>query len=143
MKSDSYQAVMDQKADIMRASVGIDYAKYATGPLSFDYEAMLADTGYDLEAIGKIQARTAVGDTPLVELKNLTELVILVTPESGKVIVINKMGAVIWDLIDGKRSVRQICDAISAEYDAEPAIIETETVQFLQMLLERGTISVV
>ncbi len=66
---------MDQKAEIMRSSVGIDYEKYITGPLSFDYERMLSDTGYDLETIRTIQSRTAVGNTPLVELKNLTELV--------------------------------------------------------------------
>ena len=72
--SKSYPAVMARKGDIMRASVGIDYEKYTTGPLSFDYERLLADTGYDLDAIRAIQARTAVGDTPLVELKNLTAL---------------------------------------------------------------------
>jgi cysteine synthase len=71
----TYQAIMDQKAEMMRSSVGIDYEKYITGPLSFDYERMLSDTGYDLETIRTIQSRTAVGNTPLVELKNLTELV--------------------------------------------------------------------
>ena len=70
----SYQAVMDQKPEIMQASVGIDYSKYATGNLGFDYEKMFADTGYDLEKIIEIQRATAVGDTPMVELKNLTEL---------------------------------------------------------------------
>jgi cysteine synthase len=65
---------MDRKAEIMRTSVGIDYDKYITGPLSFDYEGMLSDTGYDLQTIRKIQGRTAVGNTPLVELRNLTEL---------------------------------------------------------------------
>jgi cysteine synthase len=71
----SYKAVMAQKADIMRSSVGIDYGKYTIGLLSFDYEGMLSDTGYDLETICDIQSRTAVGNTPLVELRNLTELV--------------------------------------------------------------------
>ncbi len=66
---------MARKADIVRSAVGIDYEKYATGPLSFDYEALLGDTGYDLDAVRDIQARTAVGNTPLVELKNLTRLV--------------------------------------------------------------------
>jgi hypothetical protein len=66
---------MDQKAAIMRTSIGIDYAQYATGPLSFDYERLFADTGYDLDAIRTIQRHTAVGSTPLVELVNLTELV--------------------------------------------------------------------
>ena len=32
----AYERIMAQKADIMRASVGIDYDDYTTGPLSFD-----------------------------------------------------------------------------------------------------------
>ena len=72
--NNSYTAIMDRKAEIMRTSVGIDYDKYITGPLSFDYEGMLSDTGYNLQTTRKIQGRTAVGNTPLVELRNLTEL---------------------------------------------------------------------
>lgn len=79
----SYASVMARKDDIMRASVGIDYGRYATGRLSFDYEGLLADTGYDLPTIRRIQAQTAVGDTPLVELTNITRLVRAVAP-SGK-----------------------------------------------------------
>ncbi len=79
----SYETIMAEKAEIMRASVGIDYDKYTTGVVSFDYEGMLADTGYDLEAIRLIQSRSAVGDTPLVELNRLTELVRAVS-KSGK-----------------------------------------------------------
>jgi cysteine synthase len=59
----------------MRTSVGIDYARYATGALAFDYERLLADTGYDLDAARAAQQRTAVGNTPLVELGNITALV--------------------------------------------------------------------
>jgi cysteine synthase len=70
----SYAAVMGRRAEIVRASVGLDYAKYATGALAFDYEALLADTGYDLAAVRRIQERTGVGRTPLVELQNLTAL---------------------------------------------------------------------
>ena len=70
----SYESVMARKDDIMRASVGIDYGRYATGRLSFDYEGLLADTGYDLPTIRRIQAQTAVGNTPLVELTNITRL---------------------------------------------------------------------
>ena len=75
MNSDSYQAIMAQRPGIMRASVGIDYAQYTTGVLAFDYERLLADTGYDIDATHKVQRTTAVGDTPLVELHNMTELV--------------------------------------------------------------------
>jgi len=74
-RASSYEAIMGERAEIMRASVGIDYASYATGALAFDYERLLADTGYDMERARAVQSGTAVGDTPLVELKNITALV--------------------------------------------------------------------
>ncbi|MEA3274939.1 MAG: 2-amino-4-oxopentanoate thiolase subunit OrtB [Pseudomonadota bacterium] len=74
-KTLGYEAVMAERAAVMHESVGIDYRRYATGALAFDYERMLADTGYDVETARAVQSRTAVGDTPLVELKNITELV--------------------------------------------------------------------
>jgi cysteine synthase len=72
--SPGYQEIMAQRADIMKESVRIDYTKYATGKLAFDYERLLADTGYDMATTREIQSRTAVGNTPLVELENITEL---------------------------------------------------------------------
>jgi cysteine synthase len=66
---------MSQRDDIMRASIGIDYARYASGVLAFDYERLMADTGYDVESAAQVQRRSAVGDTPLVELTNVTRLV--------------------------------------------------------------------
>ena len=74
-KAQSYEAIMAERGAIMRASVGVDYARYATGALAFDYERLLSDTGYDLERARTVQAQTAVGNTPLAELRNITELV--------------------------------------------------------------------
>ncbi|WP_455210297.1 2-amino-4-oxopentanoate thiolase subunit OrtB [Kaarinaea lacus] len=82
-QADSYEAIMAQKDDIVKASVGLDYAQYITGTLAFDYEKLLADTGYDVTAAADIQRQTAVGSTPLVELRNITELV-RATAASGK-----------------------------------------------------------
>jgi cysteine synthase len=70
----SYAALMAQRAEIMKTSVGLDYARYSTGAIAFDYERLLADTGYDVQATAAVQNRTAVGNTPLVELSNVTEL---------------------------------------------------------------------
>jgi cysteine synthase len=75
MTDHSYAAVMAQRPEIMRASIGIDYGKYVTGALAFDYEQLLADTGYDIDTARAVQTGTAVGNTPLVELRNITDLV--------------------------------------------------------------------
>ena len=75
ISAEQYETIMAQRAEIMKASVGIDYAQYTTGLLAFDYEQLLADTGYDIDKTCTVQGRTAVGNTPLVELKNITGLV--------------------------------------------------------------------
>ena len=77
----SYTELMARREEIMRRSVGIDYGRYARGALAFDYEALLADTGYDLECARAVQRAVAVGDTPLVELHNLTALARKVAPK--------------------------------------------------------------
>ncbi len=76
----NYPAVMGRKAEIVERSVGLDYGRYATGVLAFDYERLLADTGYGIEETRAVQSATAVGDTPLIELHNITALARAVAP---------------------------------------------------------------
>jgi threonine synthase len=71
---------MAQRAAILRASSGIDYDRYTTGALAFDYERLFTDTGYNVASASVVQRRTAVGNTPLVELGNITALVRAVSP---------------------------------------------------------------
>jgi len=79
----SYESVMSRKTEIMRASIGIEYDKYELEGIGFDYEGLMSDTVYHMEEITAIQRETGVGNTPLVELKNITRLVREIT-EPGK-----------------------------------------------------------
>lgn len=79
----SYAAVMGRSTQIMRAALGIDYDAFVTSPIAFDYEAMMAQTGYSVEDIARIQSETKVGRTPLFELANLTRAV-RATSEPGR-----------------------------------------------------------
>jgi cysteine synthase len=76
----SHAELLARRDEIVRRSIGLDYARYATGVLAFDYEGLLADTGYDVGRVREIQQRAGVGDTPLIELANLTRLVRSVSP---------------------------------------------------------------
>ena len=82
-KDNSYTAVMARKNEIMKQSMGLDYDQYIHSPLSFDYEALMSNTGYTDDEIFRIQREGKVGGTPLYELKNLTKLVRR-TAEPGK-----------------------------------------------------------
>ncbi|QOX64776.1 PLP-dependent lyase/thiolase [Anoxybacterium hadale] len=72
--ANDYQSVMGRKAEIMLKSVGIDYSAFESGSIAFDYEKMMRETGYTLEEMQEIQYSVNVGNTPVLELKNLTAL---------------------------------------------------------------------
>lgn len=79
--TDDYIAVMSRKAEIMLKSVGIDFSKFESGSIAFDYERMMRETGYTLEEMQEIQYRVSVGNTPIIELRNLTALARKCAPE--------------------------------------------------------------
>ena len=69
-----YDSVMGRSNDIMKEALGLDYNDFEKGGVKFDYEALMKSTGYTLDEVAKIQAKTAVGNTPLIELRNLSKL---------------------------------------------------------------------
>ena len=80
-KDMSYQAVMDRTGEIMKTALGVDYDKYESGSIAFDYEQMMKDVNMSFEEMRAIQRDAGVGDTPLLELKNLSALARKVAPE--------------------------------------------------------------
>lgn len=72
--ANDYNSVMSRKGEIMKKSVGIDYSTFESGSIAFDYEKMMRETGYSLEEMQNIQYGVHVGNTPIIELRNITAL---------------------------------------------------------------------
>ncbi len=72
MNGRNYNEVMARKNEIMKKALGLDYEEFEGKGISFDYEGMMNKAGYSIEEVQKIQESTSVGNTPLLELKNLT-----------------------------------------------------------------------
>jgi cysteine synthase len=70
-----FDAIMARRGEIMKRALGMDYSEFERSPIAFDYEGMMAAHGYSLDDIVGIQRKAGVGDTPLLELRNLTDLV--------------------------------------------------------------------
>ena len=70
----SYAAIMARKNDIIKEAVGMDFEQFEKPGIGFDYEAMMAATGYTIDEIRRVQSLFSIGNTPLIELKNLTAL---------------------------------------------------------------------
>ncbi len=89
-KDMSYSAVTARKNEIMKSSLGIDYDDFVQSPIAFDYERMMRETGYSMDDIIRIQAETKVGNTPLFELRNLTEAVRKISPPGKGALILVK-----------------------------------------------------
>ncbi|MGL6173155.1 MAG: pyridoxal-phosphate dependent enzyme, partial [Cellulosilyticaceae bacterium] len=79
----SFEAVTSRKNEIMKNAIGMDYSLFESGSIAFDYERMMSEIGYSLEKVREIQGKFAVGNTPVIELRNLTALARKCT-EAGK-----------------------------------------------------------
>jgi len=79
-KDMSYEAVLARRGEIMKSSLGIDYASYESGSIAFDYEGMMSFGNFSLSDVTRIQNAGDVGRAPLIELHNLSKLARMVAP---------------------------------------------------------------
>jgi hypothetical protein len=62
---------------------------------------------------------------------------VIVLPDSGEVKVLNDVGAAIWMLADGSRSVREIAAQVWQQYDVDLQQVEADALRFVAELLQR------
>ncbi len=69
----------------------------------------------------------------------------VVMPDRAEVKVVNEIGSVVWDKIDGKQTVGQIVEsaleAVLKEYDVTPEELRRDILAFLGDLREHGMVS--
>ena len=112
MKDMTYGAVMDRQNDIMRQSLGINYDDYEGEGIAFDYEAMMHDVGITIDEVVRIQRDFGVGNTPLMDLKNVTALARKVSePGYGARILIKDEAANPSGSFKARRAALSVWDA--------------------------------
>ena len=80
-------------------------------------------------------ARDIAGETIIVPIKsNVGDL--------NSIFTLNEIGTMIWGLIDGKRSVSEIAEAICKTYEVKPEDAEKDTLEFLNTLKEVGLLRI-
>jgi len=66
---------------------------------------------------------------------------LVVDVKAGLLYPLNSVGARIWQLSDGQRSVDEIVQCLAAEFDADENTIRHDAADFLRELRQRGLIS--
>lgn len=103
----SYRATISRRGEIVRRSIGLDYRDFEISPIAFDYEKMMNSLPYSLLDIQKIQSEVGVGNTPLIELKNITKLVRTVAPlgQGGRIFIKDERANPVGSFKDRRASV--------------------------------------
>ena len=63
---------------------------------------------------------------------------VLLDIDSGEYFSTNDVGALIWDLTDGVRSVSTIVSAVAAEYDVELDVVEADVMELVDELIRES-----
>lgn len=66
---------------------------------------------------------------------------VLIHPQQGKVRVLNSVGARLWELADGERTIAAMAAAIAGEYDVSLAHAESDALTFCAQLAGRGLLT--
>jgi hypothetical protein len=77
-----------------------------------------------------------------VRSRRLEHEAVVVLPDKGEVKVLNEVGAQIWALADGSRTVGDIIAALCDEFEAPPGVVEADTLKFLAELQHKGLITI-
>ncbi len=67
---------------------------------------------------------------------------VLVHPAQGKVRVLNRAGARLWELADGQRSVGDMAQAMADEYGLDLGQAQADALAFCADLMARGVLMV-
>lgn len=79
--------------------------------------------------------RNVAGETIIVPIKNRRG-------DLHSIFTLNAVGSVIWDLIDGRKSISEIAEAVSQTHEVTVEVAEKDTTEFLSALEEAGLIRV-
>jgi hypothetical protein len=67
---------------------------------------------------------------------------VIVLPQQGTVKVLNEVGARIWTLADGSRTVGEIAAVICAEYQVTTEEAREDACRFIETLAGRGVLAI-
>lgn len=65
----------------------------------------------------------------------------IVLPEQSEVNVLNEIGSLVWNQIDGRRSLGQIVEAVVEEYEVTPDEARRDVLEFIASLRAHRMVS--
>jgi Coenzyme PQQ synthesis protein D (PqqD) len=70
------------------------------------------------------------------QVKTNDPSLVLLNPKNGEYYTLEPVGARVWQLCDGKRTLSEIAAIISQEYEQSPEVIESDILELAQELID-------
>lgn len=86
--------------------------------------------------------RTIVAKCPQAVARIVDGEAVVVEPGNGLVNIINAVGTRIWELTDGKRTVREIAARVAGDFDVPRAQALADALEFIRDLEEKGLVTI-
>lgn len=78
---------------------------------------------------------------PIVVLrKEFDDWAVLFNPDTAEAVGVNPVGVAIWELLDGKKSIKDIAAQINHDFTDVPGSAAQEIESFIEDLMKRGFI---
>lgn len=67
---------------------------------------------------------------------------VLLSPKTFAYFGLTGSGAAVWDAIDGTRTITELVALLATQFDADPTVIEAETIEFVDALATAGLVTI-
>ena len=78
--------------------------------------------------------------SPSAAFRTVENEAVIITPSEGIIRVLNGVGTLIWQHLDGTRSLSEICDIICGEFDIGPEDAANDLSEFIEDLEKKKLI---
>ena len=69
-----------------------------------------------------------------------TEEGVMMSIEAGRYYGLNAVGSRIWELLETPKTIAELCEQISQEFDVEPQNFEPDLLKFTASLIDNGIV---
>jgi transcription initiation factor TFIIIB Brf1 subunit/transcription initiation factor TFIIB len=76
-----------------------------------------------------------------IEYKILEGETLIFVPKKGNFYRLNEVGTRIWQLIDGKRTIKEIIKRVYKEFDVSKERVESNIIEFIDKIKKKGLLS--
>lgn len=66
---------------------------------------------------------------------------VILNLENGIYYSLNEVGTKVWELMDGKKSIKDLTAAITAQYDVDEMTVEKDIIELVSDLLSEGLVT--